>query len=202
MAGHGDVIRRLLDEHGRTFAEDAGIHLRDTPAPLYQLVVLSMLSSAPIRAHVAIDAARELFAAGWRTPRHMADSTWQQRVDALGRGGYRRYDESTSTALGEGAEIILDDWGGDLRKLRADADRDPAAIRERLRRLPRIGPTGAEIFCREAQGIWPELRPSFDKRALDAARAAGLPAKPDELAALVQDDDLPRLASALVRTTL
>ena len=202
MAGHGEVIHRLLDEHGRTFAEDAGIRLRDTPAPLYQLVVLSVLSSAPIRAHAAVAAARELFAAGWRTPARMVASTWQQRVDALGRGGYKRYDESTSTVLGEGAQLILDDWSGDLRKLRADADYDPAAIHGRLLRLPRIGPTGADIFCREAQGVWPELRPSFDKRALDGARAAGLPTNPARLAGLVAGADLPRLASALVRATL
>jgi hypothetical protein len=196
------VVRRLLEEHGRTFADEAGIRLRDTPAPLYQLSVLSMLSSAPIRAHVAIATARGLFAAGWRTPARMVNSTWQQRVDVLGQGGYRRYDESTSTALADGARLVLDTWGGDLRKLRAEAGRDPALIRERLRTLPRVGPIGADIFCREAQGIWPELRPGFDKRARDGARKAGLPGAPDKLAALVAPDDLPCLAAALVRITL
>lgn len=29
----------------------------------------------------------------------MLDATWQQRVDALGRAHYVRYDESTATAL-------------------------------------------------------------------------------------------------------
>lgn len=201
-ASDSAAARRLLDEHGRTFADEAGIRLRDTPAPLYQLCVLSMLSSTRIRAHVAVATARELWAAGWRTPARMAAATWQQRVDALGRGGYRRYDESTSTALGDGARMILDRWRGDLRNLRAEAGRDPDAIRELLRSLPRIGPTGADIFCREAQGLWPELRPCFDQRARDAARDAGLPTGPDDLAALVPTDDLPRLAAALVRTTL
>jgi hypothetical protein len=41
-----------------------------------------------------------------RTPRAMAEASWQQGVDALGRGGYRRYDERTSTMLGEGAELL------------------------------------------------------------------------------------------------
>jgi hypothetical protein len=195
-------IRSLLARNDRTFAQEAGIRLHDTPAPLYQLVVLSTLAAAPIRAHVAIASARELFAAGWRTPARMAEATWQERVDALGRGGYKRYDESTSTALADGAQLILKDWNGDLRRLRAEAERDPAAIREGLRRLPRIGPTGAEIFCREAQAVWPELRPSFDKRALDGARAAGLPTTPGKLADLVPADDLPLLAAALVRSTL
>ncbi|NEC19049.1 endonuclease, partial [Streptomyces parvus] len=81
----------LMEECGRTYAAEAGIRLRDTPQPLYQLLVLSHLLSARIRASVAVAAARALFAHGMRTPRRMADATWQQRVDALGEGGYRRY---------------------------------------------------------------------------------------------------------------
>ncbi|CAM5645819.1 endonuclease [Streptomyces californicus] len=123
----------LLEECGRTYAAEAGIRLRDTPQPLYQVLVLSHLLSARIRASVAVAAARALFEHGMRTPRRMADATWQQRVDALGEGGYRRYDERTSTQLGEGAELVLDVWKGDLRRLRAEADGDrdtvPAGLR-------------------------------------------------------------------------
>ncbi|MEO6090877.1 MAG: hypothetical protein ABIQ18_48020 [Umezawaea sp.] len=62
--------------------------------------------------------------------------------------------------------------------------------------FPRVGPTGARIFCPEVQGVWPEFRPFVDQRALKAA-AKGRPA--DRLADLVAPDDLPRLAAALVR---
>lgn len=88
MTGHKDVVRALVGSHGRTFAEEAGITLRDTPQPLYRLLVLALLLSARIRGSVAVATARELYAAGLRDPRRMAGADWQQRVDALGRGGY------------------------------------------------------------------------------------------------------------------
>src|SRR5690625_2201340 len=54
----------LLDRHGTTYAADAGITLRNKPAALYQLLVLSMLLSARISADIAVRAARALFDAG------------------------------------------------------------------------------------------------------------------------------------------
>ncbi|MGX4735637.1 endonuclease [Kitasatospora griseola] len=196
------AVADLLDRHGTTYAEQAGIRLRDTPAPLYRLLVLTQLCAIRIRADTAVAAARELFAAELRTPRAMADSTWQHRVDLLGRAHYVRYDESTATALGEGAELVRRRWRGDLRRLREEAGRDPAAIGRLLREVPRIGPVGADVFRREAQLVWPELRPFFDRRALTAAAGLGLPRSPDALAALVPGDDLARLAAALVRSAL
>ncbi|MET9568680.1 endonuclease [Streptomyces virginiae] len=196
------TVQDLLDEHGRTHAEQAGIRLRNTPAPLYQLLCLCVLFSVRIKADIAVDAARELFAAGMRTPRAMAAASWQDRVDALGRAHYRRYDEGTATALGEGAELLLNRYHGDLRRLRDTADGDPNRIRELLQEVPRIGPVGSDIFCREVQGVWPELRPAFDRRARDAAAALGLPKTAAGLARLVTADDLPRLAAALVRAGL
>lgn len=196
------TVRRLMDRYGQTHAEEAGITLRNTPAPLYQLLTLCVLFSVRIKADIAVAAARELFAAGMRTPRATADSSWQDRVDALGRAHYRRYDESTATALGAGAELVLDRYHGDLRRLRDAADGAPDRIRELLREVPRIGPVGADIFCREAQGVWSELRPSFDDRAREAAVELGLPRSPDGLARLVDTETLPRLAAALVRVGL
>ncbi|MET9957080.1 endonuclease [Streptomyces sp. NPDC006339] len=197
-----EVIDRLLDAHGRTYADEAGITLRDKPAPLYQLLVLTVLCSARISAGTATAAARELFADGLRTPRAMADSARRKRVEALGRAHYVRYDESTATALGEGAELVLDRFRGDLRGLREEAGGDLDALRSLLREVPRIGPVGADIFCREAQAVWPELRPFFDRRSLAAAESLGLPRTPAGLARLVPPEELARLAAALVRAGL
>jgi endonuclease III len=78
------ITKVLLDRYGSTYAEQAGIRLANRPAPLYELLVLATLLSARISGDVAVAAARELFAAGYRTPDAMSAASWQDRVDALG----------------------------------------------------------------------------------------------------------------------
>src|SRR5918999_1443479 len=107
------LVRTLLREAGQTYAEEAGIKLKDQPASLFQLLVLANLLSARINASIAVAAARELFAAGGRTPAGMGKLSWQDRADALGRDRYVRYDQSTSTRLGTVAQRVTDDYGGD-----------------------------------------------------------------------------------------
>lgn len=62
-----------------------------------------------------------------------------------------RYDESTATALGQGADWLTNQYSGDLRKLRQAADSDVNDLGKRLRQHPKLGPVGVDIFCREAQ---------------------------------------------------
>jgi endonuclease III len=197
-----DRVRSLLERAGTTYAEQAGITLADKPAPLYQLLVLSVLLSTRIKAEIALAAARELFAAGYGTPRGMLEASWQDRVDALGRGHYVSYDESTATALGQGAELIQQRWKGDLRRLRRQADGDVKELEQLLQEVPRLGPTGAAIFCREAQAVWPELRPYLDRKTMDGAKRLGLPTDHRELAQLTGEAELARLAAGLVRVSL
>lgn len=196
MTTRSDIARRLIDRHGQPFAREAGIRLRNTPAPLYQLLVLSILLSARISADIAMAAARELNAAGFRTPRGMAQATWQQRVDALGRGHYRRYDERTATMLGDGAQLLLDKWNGDLRELRANRAAD---VEAGLKQVPGIGPAGAAIFCREVQDVWPELIPYVDQLAAKGAERVGLPRTPQRLVAYAGDEEVAKLIAGCVR---
>jgi endonuclease III len=198
MSRHS-VVDELLREHGTTYAEAAGIKLADKPSPLFQLLVLTMLSSTRISADIAVRAARELFEAGWRTPERMLDSTWQQRVDALGRGSYRRYDESTATKLEELSRMVLDEYGGDLRRIRPSGRNAVDDLAKTIASFPRIGPTGARIFSREIQDVWPEVRPYFDDRALKSAEKLELPTDPKKLADLARDGRVSVLAAALAR---
>ncbi|MFJ4923254.1 endonuclease [Streptomyces sp. NPDC088725] len=202
QSGNREAVRELLDTYGSTYASEADIRLKNTPQPLYQLLVLSFLLSARISSGIALASSRALSRAGMRTPRRMADTTWQERVDALGRGGYRRYDERTATQLGKGADILLEEYGGDLRKLRAEAHEDVTELRRLLQQVPGLGPVGADIFLREVQSIWPEVAPYLDKKAQQGARRVGLPPEPGKLADLAGDTDRATFAAALVRAAL
>ena len=194
-----DTARAVLSRHGTTFAQDAGIELADTPAPLFQLLVLAELLSARINATVAVAAAVELTRGGWTTPARMRDAGRSAVVAALGRAGYRRYDERTATELRDMAELVLARYGGDLRRLAVAADGDVRRAERLIQEVKGIGPTGAAVFLREVQGIWPWVRPYLDDRARAGARRVGLPEDGDGLAELVPSDELARFAAALVR---
>lgn len=196
------LVRRILERFGRTYSEEAGIRTGNTPAPLFQLLVLSMLLSARIPAENAVRASRALKKAGFTTPRKMAGATWQERVDVITWHGYKRYDERTSTMLGESAARLLERYGGDLRRLREEAERDVSRERERLQEFKGIGTVGADIFLREIQGTWSEVHPFADDRVLGAARRLGLGSGAAALAELVPRRDFPRLAAGLVRVDL
>lgn len=192
----------LLEQASRTYAQEAGIRLTDKPGPLYQLAVLATLLSTRINSELAVAAARELRRAGATSPRRLRQTSWQDRVDALGRAHYRRYDESTATRLGEAADLVQDEYRGDLRQLADRADRDVAGARRLLQDLPGIGPVGADIFLREVQHVWEWARPFADERVTAAAAELGLPRSAKGLTALAGSDDLSGLGAALVRTSL
>ena len=79
-----ETAERLLRVAGTTYAEEAGITLRDTPMPLFELLVLCMLASKPIDADIAVRAARELFAAGLRTPKSVLAADRDTMITAFG----------------------------------------------------------------------------------------------------------------------
>jgi hypothetical protein len=193
------VDRLLAAAGGQTYAEAAGIQLADEPAPLYQLLMLTVLLSHRIGTDIAVDAARELIAAGATTAQHMTELAWQQRVDAEGRAHFKRYDESTATRLGESAQQLLDRYDGDLRKLAEAAGRDRKRAGELLQEFTGIGPLGADIFLREVQSVWTWLQPYLGERAGETAAELGVPHTERGLAAAIGDDDLAHVTAALIR---
>jgi endonuclease III len=195
------VVQRLLKVAGTTYAEEAGIRINDKPMPLFQLLVLCMLASKPIDATIAMRAGRELFSDGLRTPKAVLDSDRRTMIDAFGRAHYVRYDESSATRLTEIAQRVSDDYSGDLREIARRSEGNVDAAKRMLKKFKGIGDTGADIYLREIQDVWTWVRPYFDKRAIRAANALGLPTDPTKLGALAPRANA-RLAAALVRASL
>lgn len=201
---HHHVVRELLVRHGRPFWAEAGIRLRrGTPAPLFQLLVLCLLSSARISAGIAMRGTTALFEHGLTTPAKVLDSTWERRTRILNLAGYARYDESTSRYLAAAAELLRDRWHGDLRELRAEADGDAEVASELLQAFTGIGPAGAAMFLREVQEVWDEYDGYVDEPTRRAADRLGLPTSGTGLRDLVEHrSEFVRLVAALVRCGL
>ncbi|WP_375482472.1 endonuclease [uncultured Jatrophihabitans sp.] len=189
-------IRSLLDEHGSTFAEEAGITLKDTPAPLFRLLVLTSLLSANLDPRLGLRTARALGDAGLTTAAKLRDAGQDTRWQLLTDSKYLRT-QQTARQLGQLAEEAQDRYGGDLRRLRDGSD-DVTAIRDAIQAFTCIGPLGVDIFCREVQAVWPGLRPFADRRVLELARKRGLPADVTKLARAAGTDDLSRVGAALL----
>jgi hypothetical protein len=204
MATQEDTVKALLDLHGQTYAEELGIKLRrPSPSGLFRLLCAATLFSARIDAEVAAEAARNLSRRGWRTAEAMADSKWEERVDALHEAGYTRYQERSATMLGEMSEHLLERWDGDLRALREEAEREPRTERKLLKEAKGLGDVGVDIFFREVQVGWEEILPFADKRSLEPADRLRLPKDPDKLLDLAGGPTtFTRLVAALIRTGL
>lgn len=195
-----NIVKAILDRTPESLAGELGIDVvRNTPAPLFQWLIASLLFSARISADIAQRAAKALFAEGWRTPQKMAATSWKKRVTILNRSGYARYDESTSRYIGTSTQLLIDTYNGDLRRLRDAANRDPETERQLIKQFKGIGDVGCDIFFREVQLVWDELYPFADRKALDAADKLGLGADAGHVAGLVARADLPRLLTGLVR---
>ncbi|PYE18517.1 hypothetical protein DFR67_10496 [Williamsia limnetica] len=198
---HRSVVAELDKRAGRTYADEAGITLRDTPVPLFELLVLSMLLSARISAEIAVGTARELFDAGLRNPKAVLDADRSTIIAALGRGHYARYDESTATRLNEGSQLLIDTYNGDLRNLASEADGDTHKAHRLLQEFKGIGPVGADIFLREVQDVWPWVAPFYDSKSIDSAKDLGLPENPLQLADLAPGSNA-TFAASLIRASL
>jgi endonuclease III len=196
-----ELVQRLVTTAGGTYAEEAGIRMKAKPMPLFQLLTLCMLASKPIDAAIATRAARELFAAGLRTPKAVLDAERSTMIAAFGRAHYVRYDESSATRLADIARSVREDYSGDLRELAARSEHDITAAKRLLKQFKGIGDTGADIFLREVQDVWTWVRPHFDERSISAARELGLPTGVGDLGALSPHSNA-EIAAALVRVSL
>ncbi len=196
------LVAALLARYPTTFAADAGVLVADEPGALFRLLCAALLYDAHVLPEIAATAARHLWAQGWVTPARLEAVPREIRAGALGEAAYARFNTRMAVRLGEQACMVRGAYGGDLRRLREKADRDPLRERTLLGELPGMGPAGVSIFCREVQPVWDELYPFADARALGPARRLGLGTSAAELAELTPRTDFVRLVDALVKTGL
>jgi endonuclease III len=196
-----ELVRRVLKVAGTTYADEAGIRVKDKPMPLFQLLVLCMLASKPIDATTAMRAAREVFKVGLRTPEAVLAADRGTMISAFGRAHYVRYDESSATRLTAMAELVHEQYSGDLREIAESSRHEVAGAKRMLKKFKGIGDTGADIYLREVQDTWTWVRPYFDDRARATAKKLGLPSDPEALGRLSPRNNA-RLAAALVRISL
>lgn len=203
MADDRRVAAALLERHGQTFADEAGISVSGgSPKALSQLLELTILLSARVQHGIAVSGAQALFAAGLGTPQQVLDAPDERIAAILDKGDYVRYDNSKRDAIRDSAQLAVDRYDGDLRQLRQKAEGDIDRMRGVLTDFKGIGEVGAEIFLREVQQVWEEVRPFAGRAAVAGAKALGIPANPADLASLVAEGDVTRLMAALVRVDL
>ncbi|MEU6410368.1 hypothetical protein [Microbispora sp. NPDC046933] len=188
------LVRGLLREVGRGFAEPHGFGVTNNPGSLFQLLCLSVLLRRSTDYHTAVAAAQQLRDRGWTTAQKLAASSYGQRAEALARAGHRRTAKQLADVLGELGRVVADRHSGDLRRLRTEAHRDPGRERELLKRLPGVDDQVVDLFFREAQVVWSEVGPFADRRALSASRKLGLARTVEDLAELAKSEESERFA--------
>jgi hypothetical protein len=138
----------------RITATDLHIDLaQGTDAQVFRWLVACLLFGARISQDIAARAYAELDQLRVLTPGRLAGAGWQDVVDALGRGGYRRYDESTARELIGLGRRVLDEYGGHAARIR-DGAATKQAVAGRAQEFTGIGPVAADIFVRELAPVW------------------------------------------------
>ncbi len=204
LAEQKRLVRRLAGR-GRGFAEEYGFRVTNNPASLFQVLYLSILLRQPGDFRRAVRIASGLRDRGWESPARMARSLQHSRAEVIREGGLPRGADALASTIGDLARCLVDQYRGDLRRLRAAAGYDRSEERRLLTALPGVDGEVVDLFLREAQALWREAAPTADRRALVAARRLGLgrsAAELENLAGSRESEKLAWLVGALARVDL
>lgn len=131
-------------------AEDLGLTIERKERVLFQWFLAAYLFGKRIQQDVARQTWEVFMKHDVDTPQKIAGKSWQQLVDLLGEGHYRRYDESTARNLLDMTHELIRDYHGNLLNMYNDCG-DEEAFVKRLQKLKGVGPKTADIFMREAR---------------------------------------------------
>lgn len=138
-------------------AKDLGIKVEKKERVLFKWFLASYLLGKRIQQDVARQTWEVFMKHDLDTPKKIASKSWQQLVDLLGEGHYRRYDESTARHMLEMSRALVRDYHGNLLNMYNQCA-DMNEFKQKLQKLKGVGPKTAEIFMREAQPVLIEVR--------------------------------------------
>ncbi len=133
-------------------AADLGLKIEKKERVLFRWFLASYLFGKRIQQDIARQTWEVFIKRGIDTPQKIAKHSWQQLVDLLGEGHYRRYDESTARNLLDMSHALIRDYHGNLLNMYNDC-KDEKEFAKRLQKLKGVGPKTTEIFMREAQPV-------------------------------------------------
>jgi endonuclease III len=120
---------------------------------VFKWFLACFLCAKPIQQQIAVRTWEVFLDQGYDTPEAFLNASWQQLVNLLGEGGYRRYDESTATNLHETMRVLVDTYNGKITDMHGQS-RDRNDFTARLQELKGVGPKTVEIFMREVDPVW------------------------------------------------
>ena len=134
---------------------------------LYKWLTAVTLFSKPIQRSVAAKASMQLSSEGLHSPEAIESAGWENLRDALIRGHYGRFDESTATRLLHQAKHLKEKYGTLTDLLDS---RTPEEVREEIQTFNGIGPLGSQLFV---NGVLPHMD-VYKNKYLQKAASLGI----------------------------
>jgi endonuclease III len=131
-------------------AEDLGLKVEKKERELFKWFLASYLFGKRIQQDIARRTWEVFMSHGIDSPQKIANHSWQQLVDLLGKGNYKRYDESTARNLLDMSHVLIRNHHGNLMNM-YECCSDEKEFTKQLQKLKGVGPKTAEIFMREAR---------------------------------------------------
>lgn len=127
-------------------ASDLGLNLKPmNEKSLFEWFLAAYLFGKPIQQSVARRTWDVFMDYGLTSPRKIVAKTWQQLVDILGEGHYRRYDEATARNLLAVSRTLIDNHEGQISNL-LETSSNRQDLAKQLETLQGVGPKTTEIF--------------------------------------------------------
>ena len=156
-------------ESSELYSEELGVDLGSgSDEEVFKWFLASLLFGGRISEDIARRTYRAFEEHDLLAPGEILDAGFDFLVNPVMReGGYVRYDNQRSRQILRNCETLLEEYGGSLNALHADAV-DGADLERRIDAFSGVGPVTTNIFLRELRPVWAKS----DPEPLDVVREA------------------------------